>query len=180
MVVGVAKDHGENAGLGVVERQNLAQQQRSERAHGRSKLYPHPAGEADELDRHSCRLPLPPDISGPGLHQIVRVSRHGQAREIALHVGSEYRNSQRGELLGQELQGPGFAGAGGPRDQPVAIGHGQRQANLGLGMNSRALERGAQRQTRLSPAETLGQHIGKRRHRDSRTSTTRSISVGLL
>ena len=37
-IVGVLEDHREHAGLGLVEREGLAQQQRTERAHGGAEL----------------------------------------------------------------------------------------------------------------------------------------------
>ena len=52
-------------------------------------------------------------------------ARHGDARQVALHIGDEYRNALCGKAFGQPLQGDGLAGTGGARDQAVTVGAGK-------------------------------------------------------
>ncbi|MCY1170766.1 hypothetical protein D9M73_108540 [compost metagenome] len=49
-------------------------------------------------------------------------SGHGEARQIALHIGDEARDSVARKAFDDALDGDGLAGAGRARDQPVAIG----------------------------------------------------------
>jgi hypothetical protein len=59
-------------------------------------------------------------------------ARLAEPREVALVVGGEHGNALLGQLLGEQLQAPGLAGAGRARDQPVAVHRPERQANDGL------------------------------------------------
>jgi hypothetical protein len=56
------------------------------------------------------------------------------AREVALHVRHEHRHANAREVLGQGLQGHGLAGAGGPGDQPVAVGQAGQQVAFNRAM----------------------------------------------
>ena len=47
--------------------------------------------------------------------------------KIAFHVGRKNRNTCGTEAFGHDLQGDGFARAGGTRDQAVAVGQRQKQ-----------------------------------------------------
>ena len=56
------------------------------------------------------------------MHRAGRRARHGDAGEIALHVGDEDRDAGGGEALGQALQSHRLAGAGRAGDQAVTVG----------------------------------------------------------
>jgi hypothetical protein len=45
-----------------------------------------------------------------------------EARKVALHVRQDDRHAGHRKAFGQDLQGHGLAGAGGARDQAVAVG----------------------------------------------------------
>ena len=62
---------------------------------------------------------------------VARARRAREPGEVALDVGGEDRDAGGGELLGQQLQGLGLAGAGRPRHQPVPVEH--RRAGSGSG-----------------------------------------------
>jgi hypothetical protein len=47
------------------------------------------------------------------------------------YVGHEAGHADVGEAFRQALQGDGLAGAGGPRDEAVAVGHGRQQEEFG-------------------------------------------------
>jgi hypothetical protein len=69
----------------------------------------------------------------------VMTAGHRNARQIALHIGHEHRHTLSRKLLGQGLQSHGLAGAGGPRDQPVAVGPAEQQV-LALPVRGKADE----------------------------------------
>ena len=56
-----------------------------------------------------------------------RRSGHGDAGEVALHVGDEHRHAGRGKAFGQPLQRHRLAGAGRAGDQAVAVGPAQAE-----------------------------------------------------
>jgi hypothetical protein len=51
------------------------------------------------------------------------------AGQVALDVGQEHRHADGAEALGHHLQRDGLAGAGGARDQAVAVGHFRQEMN---------------------------------------------------
>ena len=59
--------------------------------------------------------------------EVLGLALHGDAGEIALHVGGEDRNARVAEAFGHDLQRHRLAGAGGAGDQAVAVGHGEEQ-----------------------------------------------------
>ena len=59
---------------------------------------------------------------------VSREAGHGEAGEVALHVGDEGRNSGGREALDDALQGDGLAGAGRSGDQAVAVGPAELEA----------------------------------------------------
>jgi hypothetical protein len=52
---------------------------------------------------------------------LVHRARHGQAGDVALHVGHQHRHAQAREAFGQHQQRHRLAGAGGAGDQAVAV-----------------------------------------------------------
>jgi hypothetical protein len=56
-----------------------------------------------------------------------RAAGHGDAGEIAFHIGQEHRHPGAAELFGHALQGHRLARAGGAGHQPVAVGPAQQQ-----------------------------------------------------
>ena len=59
--------------------------------------------------------------------EVLGLTRHGDAREIALDVGRENRNAGIDEAFGHDLQRHRLAGAGGAGDEAVAVGHAKEQ-----------------------------------------------------
>ncbi len=54
--------------------------------------------------------------------EVLWISRHGNARQIAFHIGAEHRNACLREAFGKDLQCHRLAGAGGSRDEAVPVG----------------------------------------------------------
>ena len=96
LVVAVAEDQRQDRGLGVVEVQDLAQQERPERGDARADVGADLAGQRQDLERVAGRLErhlerlAPADDVGVG-----RVAGGADAREVALHVDREHRHAQR-------------------------------------------------------------------------------------
>ena len=64
---------------------------------------------------------------------LVALAWRRDARQIALDVGGEHRDPGSRELLGEHLQRAGLAGAGRAGDEPVAVGHRDRDAHRHVG-----------------------------------------------
>ncbi len=64
----------------------------------------------------------------------VILPRLADAGEVALDVGREDRHADAAERFGDDLQGDGLAGAGGARDQAMAIGERGQQHKVGFGV----------------------------------------------
>ena len=75
--------------------------------------------------RHDAQL-QGPRLKTVGVFEIVAAG-HANARKVALHVGEEHRDAVGRKLLGHRLERDRFAGAGGTRNQPVAVGAAQQQ-----------------------------------------------------
>jgi len=133
VVVGDLEDEVEDAGLDVVEVEDAREQ---ERAHlgdsGADGVAPLPEDvpegdggglelEAGEIEALEAGVEF--GAGGAGL---------GDTGEVALDVGGEDGDADAGEGLGHDLEGDGFAGAGGSSDEAVAVGH-LRQDVEGLG-----------------------------------------------
>jgi hypothetical protein len=133
LVVSDLEDQIQNAGLGFVEAEHAAQQQR-----------PHVG------DSGPHRMALfskdVPQLGGTGLRRgqthaalgqhsfelVAGLARLADAGQVALDVSHEHGHPQARELFGQGLQGDRLASTGGAGDQTVAVGQlGQQQA-LGL------------------------------------------------
>ena len=126
-LVGDMKGDVDHAFLNLVEVEQPGQQQRphfADRSADRMTLSPE---QVPELHRAGAVAPVGhADVGGARLEDLVRPGRavagHRQSGEVALHVGDEGRDADRRQSLDNALQGDGLAGAGGARDQPVAIG----------------------------------------------------------
>ena len=150
VVVAVLEDEREDAGLGLVEVEDLAEEERPERVDGRPDLRAELAGEREELDRVAVRLEVPAELLRPRLDlRVRRVTGEGEAGQVALDVGHEHRHAGRGELAGQDLEGLGLAGAGCPGDQPVAVDHGEGDLDAYVPDRDGPVHRRAQDQRRL-------------------------------
>ena len=68
---------------------------------------------------------------GAGDQRLLGLTGGGDAGQVALDVGGEYRHARARKSFGQHLQGDGLTSAGRARDQAMSIGERQRQ-QLGL------------------------------------------------
>ncbi len=91
------------------------------------------AAEGVELDREAGRRPLLADRRRPGRDLVAALPGHAEPGEVALDVGREDRDAVRAQLLGEQLQGLGLAGAGRARDQSVAVEHPERDPDADVG-----------------------------------------------
>ena len=66
-------------------------------------------------------------------------ARHADSGKITFHIGQKHRHTSLAELFRHGLQGHGFAGAGGARNQPVPVGLVQPQ-HLALTVGAKADE----------------------------------------
>ena len=69
-----------------------------------------------------------PDLLGAADELGPARAGHGDAGQVALDVGGEHRHAGSREAFGQHLQRHGLAGAGGARDEAVAVGEPQLDA----------------------------------------------------
>ena len=127
VVIGMAEHDLQHAFLGLVEIEQAGEQQR---AHFRNRGADRVALLAIEVPEHHRVV----GIAVIGDSQFLRAffqaggmlelgrSRHGDTRQVALHVGDEYRHAFGREAFGEALQGHRLAGAGRTRDQAVAVG----------------------------------------------------------
>ena len=134
LLIGDAEDDVEHAFLHIVEIKQARQQHRPHfregGAHGMALL----AEDIPEHDRETIRRIGHANILGPLHEGRLALARHGETRQIALHVRAENRCAGVGKTLGQHLQGHGLAGAGGARHQAVAIAQGQLKVLKGLAL----------------------------------------------
>ena len=155
VVVAVLEDQREDRGLGVVEVQDLAEQQRPERVDRRPDLGAELARQRQELDRVAGRLERPGQ-RGDALHdlRVGRVAGRREAGQVALDVGDEDRHAGLRELAGEELEGLGLAGPGGARDEPVAVEHRQRDLHARVVDELAVVHRAADDEARLGRARS--------------------------
>src|ERR1700738_3861011 len=66
-------------------------------------------------------------LSGPFDDKILRLADFGDAGQVALDVGCEYRNTRARKALGHHLQRDRLTGSGRAGDEAVAIGKRERQ-----------------------------------------------------
>ncbi len=123
--------------LNLVEVEQAGQQQRphlADRGADRVALF---AEQIPELHRRRVIAPVGhADVGSAGgkglVHSGGRVARHGEAGEVALHVGHECGDADRRQALDNALQGDGLAGSGRAGNEAVAIGALQFE-QLGIG-----------------------------------------------
>jgi hypothetical protein len=133
LLIRVVEDEGEALLLGLVRAEHLGEQERPEvgdrRAHRHARADP---AEREVLDREPGRRPLDPELASPLLRRAVVRAGYADPRHVALHVRGEDRDAGGGELLRDDLERPGLAGAGGAGDQPVPVHRSQRDAHRRL------------------------------------------------
>ena len=139
-VVGQLEHDIQHAGLGVVEFQDAAQQ-------GRAHL-------ADRGPHRMAELAVDvPEHHRVGFVAVVRVAHQrealldllvhgacgGQSGHVALHVGHEHRHADPRKTFRQCHQGHGLAGAGGARDQAMAVAELRQQMHVAAGVGGDGL-----------------------------------------
>ncbi|MGX1368952.1 hypothetical protein RKD19_004311 [Streptomyces canus] len=125
------EDQAEGLLLRPVELEHFGQQERPEAGDGGPDRNAVPdAAEGVELRGKAGGLPPLVHFRGPGLHLLVPRARCGDPRHVALDVGEEDGNPLRRQLLGDELERLGLAGAGGSGHEPVPVEHRQRDPDL--------------------------------------------------
>ena len=188
VVVAVLEDQREDARLRLVEVQDLPEQERSERVDRRPHLRPELARQRQELDRMTRRL----ELQAQRRHalddlRVRRVAGCGQAGQVALDVRDEDRDAGLRELPGHQLERLGLAGAGGPRDEPVAVEHREGDLDVDVVEQLAVAKGAAQHDTRLGQrvtgrhgiAECLVHQSLRRRANDGRAGKAKRI-IGLL
>ena len=128
LFVGDAEDDVEHAFLHIVEIEQARQQHRPHfregGAHGMALLAEHiPEHDGETVGRIAHANVFRPLHEGR-----LALARHGQARQIALHIGAENRRARVGEALRQHLQRHRLARAGRACNKPVTIA--QRQLKI--------------------------------------------------
>ena len=132
VVVGHFKDNVQNAGLNLGQAEQTRQEHRAHGAdrdaHGMADLaenIPEAGGVALKVKA------LNAEALDARLHVGAVLAGSAHAGQIALDVREENRHAHVGEGLRHDLHGDGFAGAGGARDQTVAVCHiGQQEQPL--------------------------------------------------
>ena len=113
-----------------------------------------------ELDRERRRRPVVAGVLGALRGLVVRLAGPRQPGQVALDVGHHHRNAGGGQLLGDHLQRLRLAGAGGARDQAVAVDGGQRDAHLRGRIDGAVDDDGAQFQRLTFDGVTGGDLLG--------------------
>jgi hypothetical protein len=126
------KGDGQHAFLHLVQAHQAGEQQRAHLADGGAHRMALLAEQVPELHRAGLIGPaLIADLGGAGGKGLVRLggggAGHGEAGEVALHIGDEGRNAGARQAFDDSLEGDGLAGTGGAGDQPVPIGARQLQ-----------------------------------------------------
>jgi len=121
-VVGKLEGDLEHALLRVVDLEHAAQEARAYLADRRADRM---TGLAVQIPEHDgarfVGVALDADLGDTLLDPVVARARHRQARDVALHVGHEYRNAQTREAFRHHHQRDRLARAGGAGDQAVPI-----------------------------------------------------------
>ncbi len=114
----------------------LRQQHGPEGGHGRA--HRHARSRARPELRNSAGKPVGVHVGGrllgPRADPLAVGPRRTHAGDVALDVGQEHRDARGRQLLGDELQRLGLAGAGGAGDQAVPVEHRQRHPHPGPGV----------------------------------------------
>ena len=127
LLVGDAEGDVEHAFLHLVEVEQPRQQQRPHLRDGGADRMALLAEQIPEHHGETVGLVGKAHILGALDEGVLGFARCGNAGQIALDVGGEHGNAGIGQAFGENLQGDGFAGAGGARDQAVAVRQLQRQ-----------------------------------------------------
>jgi hypothetical protein len=163
LVVAVAEHEREHAGLGLVEVEDLAHEQRPERADARPHVGPDLPRQRQDLGRVAPGLEGEPHRLDAGRDGLVGgIAGGADAGQVALDVDREHRDTHRGQLSRHELEGLGLAGAGGAGDQPVTVHPGQRQRHADVVQEVLAQHRRAQHEDRLVE-RVAGRHLAAER-----------------
>jgi hypothetical protein len=139
LVVGDLEGEREHALLDVVQVEHPGEQDRPHLGHGGPQRVPLLAEDVPEDHRRPRRLQGHTEPLHPLEHLLVGLGGQRHAGEVPLHVGEEDRDADAGEPLGQDAEGDGLSGPGGPGDQAVPVGHHreQRQGLVPLGDGER-------------------------------------------
>ena len=131
LLVGNAEGNVEDAFLHIVQLQQAGQQQRPHfrngRAHGMALL----AEQVPEDHRKFIGLIGHANVGGTLHEGRLAVADHGNAGQVALHVGRKDSDARVGKSLCQNLKSHRLAGARGACDKTVTIG--QRQLEILIG-----------------------------------------------
>ncbi len=128
VVVSDAERERQDAFLRLVKVQQPREEQRPHLGHRRAYGMALLAEKVPEDDRRGFRrVRVKPDFLRPRDEEILHIARHGDAGKIALHIRREDGNARARKAFRKDLQGDRLAGAGRPRDEPVAVGVFQRK-----------------------------------------------------
>ena len=137
LVIGDLEHEVQHPGLGVVQAQHAGQQQGPHVRDGGphwmalfAKDVPQGGGAGHGLGQ--CQAAVL-EHGGQFFADLATLADAGQ---VTFDVGHEDRHTQARKVLGQGLQGHGFAGAGGACDQAVAVGQAWQKLALRLGVLS--------------------------------------------
>ena len=121
LFVGELEGDIENPLLDIVEFEHAGQEQGPQIRYSGADRMPGLPLEIPKCDRKIVRRIGDPDILRP-LHKVrLRVSGHRDPGEIAFDIGGDYRGPRARKPFRENLQGYGLAGAGGARDESVAV-----------------------------------------------------------
>ncbi len=135
LLVGVVEHQRQRRALGLVGAEHLGQQVGAERADGGPHRHAGTlAAEGPELHRRAGGGVGELQLIDAGLDLGAGLGGLHQPGQIAFDVGREHRHALRRELLGQQLQRDGLAGAGGTGDEAVAVAHGRGHLHHGRRM----------------------------------------------
>ncbi len=131
VLVGHPEGDRQDARLDLVQAEDPAQQERAHLAHRRPDGVPLRA--VDVPERHRAALEreiLELERLDPLRRLAGSLVRTRQAGQVAFDVGHEDRHAGSTQAFGQDLQRDRLAGAGGPRDQTVPIGHARQEEEI--------------------------------------------------
>ncbi len=125
LLVGVVEDERQRRRLRLVGVEHLGEQLRAETRGGGADGDPRTqSSQGPEGHRLAGRGPLDAQLRHPGRDLVVGGARLQQPGQVALDVGGEHGHAEVRQLLGEQLERLGLAGARRPGDQAVAVHHG--------------------------------------------------------
>ena len=126
-LVAVVEDQPQRGLLRLVEPEHLGEQRRPEGRHRHSHRYADAlATDRVELRREAVAVHVCPTAAVRAESLSLGLAGYADAGQVTLDVGGEDRHPVGAELLGQQLQGLGLAGAGRAGDEAVAVEHAER------------------------------------------------------